>query len=128
MYALLTNKEKLIFRAKGLAFTEITSKNLDFNIFTAILLQNSDQIKLFYDALDDKALGARLKEEHARRVEAAGGDEKRVGMILPDPLIKRNWKKNQPIQNDNTRTKNLRLTFAKRRICSLPQCCQYAPI
>ena len=124
MYALLTNKGRLIFRAKGISLDEKIKDHLkNFDVLTAILMQNSDKLLNFYDALEDKDLGARLKAEHERRAQIT-----RVGIILPDPLIRRNWKNNEPLRNDPTRTKNLRLTFSKRRMCSRPECLQYPPV
>ena len=86
------------------------SDQFKFELVKGILLKDSETIKDFYDNLSDQELAYRLREEMFQNFP------NEVGVLLPQPLISRNFKKNEDVTTHSERTKFLRFYFTKRKL------------
>ena len=89
---------------------ESVSDQFKFELVKGILLKDSKTIKDFYDNLSDRELAYRLQEEMFQNFP------NEVRVLLPQPLISRNFKKDEDVTTHSERTKFLRFYFTKRKL------------
>ena len=93
-----------------MVINESVASQYNFDLLKSVLLKDSKTIKDFYDSLPDQELARKLQEEMFEKFP------NQIGILLPQPLITRNFKKNEDVTTKPDKTKFLRFCFTKRKL------------
>ncbi len=119
---------KAEWKAKGMLRTAAMVKAMDGDLYQALIECRLEELSRYYDnleestsettdgegpALEHLAVARRLFEEISRQDHQTGNRTRGRGLLLPNPVIRRSFKRAQ-IWNDNNSVKLIRLTADKR--------------